>query len=79
MHAVHALEPAAMAVEETVCEMLTVIVHVGGAAEHVVPAVTVVPAATPVPVMVMPAARGPAVRAVIVSVVPEMAPVPAAA
>jgi hypothetical protein len=77
VHAVHALEPAAIAVEDTVCEMLTVIVHV--AAVHVVPAVTVVPAATPVPVMVIPAARGPAVRAVIVSVVPEMAPVPAAA
>ena len=77
VHAVHAPEPAAMAVGDTVCETLTVIVQV--AAAHAAPAVMVVPGVKPEPVMVMPAVRGPAVRAVIVSVVPAIAPVPAAA
>jgi len=66
-----------MVVDETVCDVLTVIVH--EFVSHVAPAVTVVPAATPAPVRVMPTARGPAERAVTVSVVPAMDPVTDAA
>jgi hypothetical protein len=60
-------------VDETVCDVPTVIVH--ELVAQVAPAVTVVPAMTPAPVRVMPTARGPTARAVTVSVVPAIEPV----
>lgn len=76
MHCEQALAPAVMAVLITVCEVLTVTVH---AEVHMAPAVMVVPATTPAPVMVMPTMRRPDATADTVSVVPEMAPVKDAA
>ena len=76
VHGEQALAPAVMAVLDTVCEVLTVIVQ---AAVHVAPAVMVVPASTPVPVIVMPTVSGPVAKADTVRVVPEMAPVKDAA
>ncbi len=77
MHGEHALAPAVMEVLDTVCDALTVIVHVG--AVHVAPAVMLVPGTTPEPTRVMPTARGPDATADTVKVVPVMEPVKEAA
>ena len=57
---------------ETVCDLLTVTVHGRALAAEHAPAVTYVPASTPVPVTVMPTPSAPFATDVTVSVVVAM-------
>ena len=77
LHAVQELEPAVIAVLDTVCEALTVYVPVSPVPDP--RAVMVVPKSAPVPAIVMPTARVPEEMAVTVSVVVAMEPVNVAA